>query len=120
LVKEPEGWGGVDPGQSDSRQQTPWEQSAQWFSRSLAAALIMVVPGIIGSLLDQRWGTRFLAPLGFGFGLTAGTAGLLVLVRRFSPPAGGKPLSWDGEGEEEEDKGKELEGQRRTADGQPK
>jgi len=82
--------------------QTPWEQAAQWFSRSLAAALLMVIPGILGSVLDRRWGTTFLAPVGFGIGLTAGTAGLLVLVKRFSPPAGGKPLPWDEDQEGEE------------------
>lgn len=84
-------------------EQTPWEQAAQWFSRSLAAALLMVLPGILGSMLDRRLGTTFLAPIGFGLGLTAGTAGLLVLVKRFSPPARGKPLPWDDEESEQGD-----------------
>jgi hypothetical protein len=83
--------------------ETAWESAAQWISRTLATALLMVIPGILGSLADKRLGTGFLAPIGFAIGLAAGTAGLLVLVKRLSPPARGKPLPFsDGESDDGE------------------
>ena len=90
--------GSAEGGQAERSTETAWENAAQWISRTLATALFMVIPGILGSLADKRVGTGFLAPVGFAIGLAAGTAGLLVLVRRLSPPARGKPLPLsDGE-----------------------
>ncbi len=60
----------------------------------------MAGPGIIGSIADQRYGTSFLAMTGFGVGLVLGTVGLIVLAKRFTPPARGKPLAWDDEDQE--------------------
>jgi hypothetical protein len=40
----------------------------------------MVLPGIAGQWLDERWGTKFLTPLGFVFGLTAGFYHLLAMT----------------------------------------
>jgi|LakMenEpi03Aug12_release.lakeMendotaPanAssembly.Ray.scaffolds.fasta_scaffold06703_5 hypothetical protein len=57
----------------------------------------MAGPGIIGSIADRRYGTSFLALTGFGVGLVLGTVGLLVLAKRFTPRARGKPLAWDDE-----------------------
>lgn len=88
---------------------TPWEQAAQWLSRTLATALLMVIPGLLGAFLDQKFGTAFLAPVGFGLGLTLGTVGLLVLVRQFSPPARGKPLPWDDESDSSDGEESEVE-----------
>ena len=83
-----------------------WARATQWISRTLAAVLIMVLPGILGAMLDKRLGTQFISLLGFALGLTAGTVGLLVLAKRFTPPAAGKPLPWE---EKVESEGKEAE-----------
>jgi hypothetical protein len=55
----------------------------------------MAGPGIVGSIADQRLGTSFLAVTGFAAGLVLGTVGLIILAKRFTPPARGKPLAWD-------------------------
>ena len=57
----------------------------------------MVLPGILGAMLDKRFGTTFLAPCGFGLGLIAGTTGLIILGRLYTPPARGNPLPWQEE-----------------------
>ena len=41
-----------------------------WAYRILAVAAEMVLPGLLGSWLDGRLGTQFLALLGFGLGIT--------------------------------------------------
>ncbi len=79
---------------SDRPRQTAWVQASQWMTRTLAIAVVMVGPGILGSYLDQKIGTSFLGMTGFVFGLVVGTIGLLVLARRFTPKARGKPLAW--------------------------
>ncbi|MHB1033686.1 MAG: AtpZ/AtpI family protein [Pirellulales bacterium] len=53
----------------------------EWVSRITAVALEMVLPGLAGHWLDQRWGTRFLALTGFALGVTAGIWHLLVMTR---------------------------------------
>jgi hypothetical protein len=75
--------------------ETIWQQASTWLSRTLAVTLVMVLPGILGAYLDKRWGTTLLAPVGFGLGLVLGTTGLIVLAKKLTPPAGGKPLPWD-------------------------
>lgn len=86
---------GNSPGNEASEIQ--WSRATQWISRTLSVVVVMIAPGILGSILDKKFQTSFLALLGFAFGLVAGTAGLLVLAKRFTPPARGKPLSWDDE-----------------------
>lgn len=83
--------------------ETVWVHASQWISRTLAVTLIMVGPGILGSMLDRKFGTSFLGLLGFAFGLVAGTTGLLVLAKQFTPKAGGKPLPWDEETTEDDE-----------------
>jgi hypothetical protein len=51
----------------------------EWVGRVLAVALTMVLPGIGGSWLDRRWGTNYLALLGFAIGLAAGLMELMVM-----------------------------------------
>ncbi|MCE9554857.1 MAG: AtpZ/AtpI family protein [Planctomycetes bacterium] len=51
-----------------------------WVSRLIAVSLEMVVPGIAGHWLDTRWGTQFLAIIGFVFGAVLGVWHLLVMV----------------------------------------
>lgn len=80
----------------DSREQqirrSVWQLASQWLTRTLAVTCLMVAPGLVGAYLDRRWEKSFLSPLGFGLGLIMGTVGLIVLARRLTPPAGGKPL----------------------------
>lgn len=58
----------------------PIAEAMRWVSRITSVALEMLVPGLIGNWLDQRWGTSFLAPTGFAFGLVAATYHLLVMT----------------------------------------
>jgi len=53
----------------------------EWVSRILAVVAVMVVPGLVGGWLDQRWGTGFLTLLGFALGLTVGTVYLVAVTR---------------------------------------
>lgn len=46
----------------------------------IAVSLEMVLPGIVGHWLDGRWGTEFLAIVGFMFGSILGVWHLLVMV----------------------------------------
>jgi len=45
----------------------------------------MVLPGIAGWWLDERWGTDFLVLVGFAFGLVAGVVQLLLTTGAFGP-----------------------------------
>lgn len=83
--------------------ETIWQQASSWLSRTLAITLVMVLPGVLGAYLDKRWGTTFLAPLGFGLGLLLGTMGLIVLAKKLTPPARGTPLPWDDSKEQNKD-----------------
>lgn len=74
-----------------------WSRATQWISRTLSVVIFMIAPGILGSMLDKKFETKLLAPIGFAIGLVLGTVGLLVLAKRFTPPSGGKPLTWEGE-----------------------
>ncbi len=78
----------------------PSGRAIQWLSRTLSILILMVVPGMLGHWLDGRWGTQFLAPVGFAVGMVAATGILIALARRLTPPAGGNPLpqeddQWD-------------------------
>lgn len=53
----------------------------QWVGRIFAAALMMSLPGLGGQWLDQRWGTGFIGPTGFVFGLIGGMAYLIAATR---------------------------------------
>ncbi len=54
-------------------------------------------PGLLGAMADKKLGTGFLSPLGFVIGLVVGTVGLVVLAKRLTPPAAGKPLPFEGD-----------------------
>lgn len=66
---------------------SPIAEAMEWVSRIFAVAVVMVLPGLAGQWLDKRWGTSFLALVGFGFGLTSG---IIYLVKITSVPLGGK------------------------------
>lgn len=52
----------------------------EWVARLTAVALVMVLPGLAGKWLDDRWGTSFLALSGLVFGFAAGLWYLLVMT----------------------------------------
>jgi hypothetical protein len=53
----------------------------EWVSRITTVALMMVLPGIGGTWLDSHWETKFLGPLGFVVGMSAGIWHLIVITR---------------------------------------
>ena len=65
----------------------------EWVSKITAVALEMVLPGILGHWLDERWGTGFLALLGFGIGMTTGIWHLIRLTATEKTPNGSRPNS---------------------------
>jgi hypothetical protein len=67
----------------------------QWLPRTIAILILMAGPGLLGSLLDSRLGTSFLAPLGSLLGIGLATSLLLILAKKLTPPARGKPLGPD-------------------------
>ena len=63
--------------------QTPVAAAIQWVSRITTVALMMVLPGIGGHWLDQRWGTSpWLLIVGAGLGLAV----MLMELIRLSQP----------------------------------
>lgn len=52
----------------------------EWVSRLITVALEMVLPGVLGNWLDKRWGTSFLALVGFALGMVTGVWHLLLMV----------------------------------------
>lgn len=74
-----------------------WQTTTHWMARTVAVSLLMFAPGFIGSALDKRWGTSFLAITGFAIGMVLGTTMLIILMKQFAPPARGKPLEIEDE-----------------------
>ena len=52
-----------------------------WISRLTTVTMEIVLPGLLGHWLDRRWGTGFLARVGFGLGLVCGMQHLLRMTR---------------------------------------
>ncbi len=67
--------------QSVSGPQTPWEQASDWFGRTIAIVVVMVVPGLAGGWLDGKFGTRIFTLLGFGIGMFLAVVSLIVFTR---------------------------------------
>lgn len=53
----------------------------EWVGRILAVVIEMVVPGLVGQYLDNRWGTRFLVLFGFCGGLSLALWHLVIMTR---------------------------------------
>ena len=53
----------------------------QWVGRIMAVVIEMVVPGVLGQMLDERLGTGFFVLLGFGLGLSLGMWHLIAMTR---------------------------------------
>ncbi len=58
----------------------------EWVSRILVVSAEMVLPGLLGKWLDDRWGVSFLGLLGFALGMSLGVFHLLAMTRRAGPP----------------------------------
>lgn len=59
----------------------PLELAAEWVGRITAVGIEMVLPGLGGKWLDDRWGTTpVLMVLGFGIGMAAGLWHLIVMT----------------------------------------
>jgi len=56
----------------------------EWVSKITTVALEMVLPGLAGHWLDERFGTTFLALTGFAIGVTSGMCHLLAMTRAAS------------------------------------
>lgn len=54
--------------------------AAEWVGKITGVALEMVLPGLLGTWLDRRWGTGFLALVGFGLGITVAIWHLLRIT----------------------------------------
>lgn len=57
----------------------------QWVSRIFAVTVEIVGLGLLGHWLDDRWGTSFLALVGFGLGISLGIWHLIVMTKRPLP-----------------------------------
>jgi hypothetical protein len=60
----------------------PMAAAMQWVARVFAAALMMVLPGLGGQWLDDRWRTHFLGLAGFAVGLIGGVGYLIAVTRQ--------------------------------------
>ena len=73
----------------------------EWVTKITTVALEMVVPGVIGTWLDRRWGTKFLALIGFAVGLAGGLWHLLALTGSENEGGTKPPKSEKKEGRED-------------------
>ncbi len=64
-----------------SNDKSPLAAAAQWVGRIVAVGLEMVLPGVAGKWLDERWGTSPLLTLGgFVLGMVGGVWHLLLMT----------------------------------------
>lgn len=59
----------------------------RWVSQLTTISLEMVLPGLGGYWLDQRWGTKFFVIVGFSLGLALGMWQLLRLTSARNRPS---------------------------------
>jgi hypothetical protein len=58
----------------------PLALAMEWVTKITAVALEMVLPGLAGQWLDQRWGTNFLALTGFALGIGVAIWHLILMT----------------------------------------
>ena len=76
------------------RQSSPVGDAFAWAGRIMAVGLIMVLPGVGGSWLDDRWDPTWCEPAGFVIGFTAGLTSLIRMTSfrgRQPPPDSSTP-----------------------------
>lgn len=64
---------------------SPMSLAVEWVARITGVALVMVLPGFVGSWLDSWIGVNFLALAGFAIGFIAGFVALLAMVKQRDP-----------------------------------
>lgn len=64
---------------------SPVGEAITWAARIIAIGVAMFLPAVAGDWLDDRLGTRILAPLGLVMGFIAGLAWLVQLTPRRKP-----------------------------------
>ena len=64
----------------------PYVEAARWISRLTTVVVEMVLPALVGSWLDQQFGTSFLTAVGLLLGVPLGFWHLLVITRTASDP----------------------------------
>ena len=84
--------------------------ATEWVARIFAISLVMFLPGLAGQWLDERFGTRFLALVGFGFGFCAGLGGLLAMVN--NKPASGVASEETTRRDDDDNRGSNERGER--------
>jgi hypothetical protein len=62
----------------------------EWVAQITTVVAEMVLPGVAGQWVDKHWGTKFIALVGFGLGLTVAIWHLLAMTR---PRPGGQSSS---------------------------
>ena len=79
-----------------------YDQAMQWLSRTISILVVMVGPALFGRWLDTRYQTQFLALIGLVAGLILSTCLLLLLANKLTPPAGGEPIPYDDDDQEQD------------------
>jgi hypothetical protein len=74
----------------------PMAVAMEWVSQITTVVAEMVLPGVGGQWLDNKWGTNFLGLLGFALGLPLGIWHLIQMTRPRNaqpqrPPKGDRP-----------------------------
>jgi hypothetical protein len=62
----------------------PLAVAMQWISQITTIVMEMVLPGLAGQWLDNRWGTGFIALLGFGVGIAVAITHLIAISKQMS------------------------------------
>jgi hypothetical protein len=60
----------------------------EWVGRIMAAAAMMVLPGIGGQWIDRRLGTQWITLVGLALGLSLSIYYLLAITRPRDPKSG--------------------------------
>jgi hypothetical protein len=78
---------------AEQQERPPIAVALEWVSKVTTVALEMVVPGVLGSWLDRRWGTSYLTLVGLAIGVSVGIWHLLVLTKTENGPGSKQPKS---------------------------
>ena len=64
--------------------ESPMSEALNWFSRILAVGVVMLALGWVGGKIDEWFGTKFIAVIGFLIGMTVGLIALIGILQRSS------------------------------------